>query len=1104
MKGPYMLRVRRNASGCIFPLLLLLLQSTTLFLCSVHGQVTGATLTGVVSDPSGAVIPNAKVSVQNTATGVVRDLVTDKGGIYVAPNLLPGTYDISIAASGFSTSVRTGVVLTVGAAQVLNVSLQLGQATQTVEVAGASPAIEAASSTISAEVNATTMRELPLNGRDWTQLAILQPGVSPSRTQASANSGVNRGNRGFGNELTDSGHRPTENNYRIDGININDYINSAPGSALGLNLGVDAIREFSVLTTNYNAEYGRTSGAVINAITKSGTNSLHGDAYWFLRDEDFDARNYFDPAKIPPFHRNDFGVSAGGPIRKDKTFIFGAYEGVRQALSNTFRNTVPSQDARNGILHNADGSITSINVDSKIKAYLPLWPVPNSGLIAPGNTGFFTTTGLSGASEDYATARIDQVFSGKDTLSGSYFFDNAPVTTPDALVDSLNEVFTRRQMGGMEETHIFSPSLLNTFRLGVSRSVALITNPVSALNPLASDASLGTFPGLTAPNLVVPGLTVMQGSLGSQSNYKYWFTSGQLYDDAFLTEGTHSLKFGFAFERLRDNLKWRTFPTGRFQFASLQGFLTNTPTFFQGANPLLANEVALRQSILAGYLQDDWRIRSNLTLNLGVRYEFATIPNSATVPFLIVQNLNGGIPVATNTAWQTNSTSKDFEPRIGFSWDPFGDGKTAVRGGFGLFDMLPLVTAIGGDFPSELPFQAQSSISLTGRPAGATFPTGVLSLIPFNPNNPNFSTFRESFLQQNPPNSYSLNWNFNIQRALGWNTSATLAYVGSRSVHSMFNTSDANGVQGTPTSAGYLWPLPVGSGNKLSPNTGQLSGTLWDNSASYHGLQGQLTKRLGHGVEAQAAYTWSRCIDYGSGGSVSDFFLNSIQSIPYYASALRHGNCDMDVRHNVVFSYVWSLPEPGFGGALAKHVLGGWELTGIASSSTGSPFTPRMAGDPLGQANATPVDYPDWLRTPGCANPVNPRNVNGYLKLGCFSPPVAPASFATMCQPAAASVAAAIPNTCMNLFGNVGRNQIYGPGVFAVDFSVFKNFKVSERFGAQFRAEAFNILNHANFGAPIDNQTLFTATGTAVGGAGALDTTVTTSRQIQLGLKVIW
>jgi Carboxypeptidase regulatory-like domain/TonB dependent receptor len=1067
--------------------------------CRLYAQVVGATLTGTVSDPTGAVIPNASISITNIATSVTREATTDAAGLYSAPNLLPGTYSVTISAAGFASQEQKNITLTVGATQVLNVSLQIGQATQKIEVSGAAATVELASSAISAVVAETTVRELPLNGRDWTQLATLQAGVSASRTQASANSGVNRGNRGFGNELSANGHQPRENNYRVDGININDYTNSAPGSVLGLNLGVDAIQEFSVLTTNYGAEYGRTSGAVINAITKSGTNSFHGDAYWFIRDEDFDARNFFDPAHIPPFHRNNFGASAGGPIKKDKTFIFGDYEGIRQDLSSTFRDTVPSQDARNGILHNADGTTTTITVDPAIKPYLPFWPLPNAGLISPGNTGFFVTTGLSPGSEDYATTRVDHIFSDRDSLAGSYFYDRASLTTPDALVASLNQIFTSRQKGGIEETHIFSPALVNTVRFGVNRSVALITKPVSALNPLASDTSLGTFPGLTAPNLIVPGLTTMQGSLGSQSNYNYWFTTIQFYDDASLTKGAHTLKFGFAFERIRENLMWRTFPTGRFQFPSLIGFLTNAPTFFQGANPAVGNEVGLRQSLVAGYLQDDWRLRSNLTLNLGVRYEFASIPTSANVPFQIIQNLSGGLPVPTNSAWQSNATTKDFQPRVGFSWDPFKNGKTAVRGGFGMFNILPLPAAVAGTFPSELPFQAQSAVSLVGQPAGSTFPTGVLPLIVFDPNNPNFAALRLTYLEPHPASSYALNWNLNVQRDLGWNTLLMIGYVGSHSANVPFGSGDLNGVQGTLTSAGYLWPFPVGSGTKLNPNAGQISGVLWDSTASYNSLQLQATKRMSQGFQAQAAYTWSRCIDDGNN---SDFFLNSIQSLPFYIHSIRHGNCDMDQRQNFVFSSFWNLPGPRQG--VAMHILGGWQLGGIVTLSTGSPFTPQISGDPLGQGNATPFDAPDRLDIPGCGNVTNPGNVNSYLRLNCFSPPVAPASFAAMCQPAAPSVASVIPNTCMNLLGNAGRNQIFGPGLADVDFSVFKNIRISERFAVQLRSEFFNLFNHANFAPPLDNSTLFTNTGTAVSGAGAIDSTVTTSRQIQFALKFMW
>ncbi|MGH9734196.1 MAG: carboxypeptidase regulatory-like domain-containing protein [Candidatus Acidiferrales bacterium] len=401
---------------------------------SVYGQVVGATLSGTVADSSGAVIPGAQITIKNNATNVTRVVVSDKSGFYTAPNLAAGSYDVSSSAAGFPTLVRKDITLTVGGAQVLDITLQVGQVTQTVQVTGGAPTVQLASSTISAEVNSTTMRQLPLNGRDWTQLATLQPGVTASRTQASANASANRGNRGFGNELTDDGHRPAENNYRVDGININDYINSAPGSVLGLNLGVDAIEEFSVLTDNYGAEYGRGSGAIINAITRSGTNEFHGDAYWFLRDEDFDARNFFDPAHIPPFHRNDFGFSAGAPIVKNKTFIFGNFEGVRQSLSSTFKDIVPSQDARNGIIHNSDGTTTNIAVDPAVQPYLAFWPEPlPSNLIAPGNTGFVTLAGLSTASENYATLKVDHHISDSDSLSGSYFFDRNPVDSPDAL-----------------------------------------------------------------------------------------------------------------------------------------------------------------------------------------------------------------------------------------------------------------------------------------------------------------------------------------------------------------------------------------------------------------------------------------------------------------------------------------------------------------------------------------------------------------------------------------------------------------------------------------------------------------------------------------------
>src|ERR1700730_9785186 len=349
---------RRNA-GSFLLYLMLTLAITGLFSGPIYAQVAGATLNGTVSDASGSGVPNANVSIKNTATGVVRDVSTDSDGFYSAPNLLPGVYEITVSAAGFSTAVQTGLTLTVGAVRALNIPLKIGHATEKVEVTAIAPDVQLASSALSAEVDSTTERELPLNGRDWTQLATLQPGVTGVRVEAGAS---NRGNRGYGTLLSISGHQPFENNYRINGVSINDYSNGSPGSSLGVNLGVDAVQEFSVLTSNYSAEYGRASGGVINGITKSGTNQFHGDAYYFIRDKIFDAKNYFDDISkpIPPFHRDQFGASGGAPIIKNKTFIFFDYEGIRQRKSDTFSNTVPSAEAR-GIGPNGQPTVAIVN-----------------------------------------------------------------------------------------------------------------------------------------------------------------------------------------------------------------------------------------------------------------------------------------------------------------------------------------------------------------------------------------------------------------------------------------------------------------------------------------------------------------------------------------------------------------------------------------------------------------------------------------------------------------------------------------------------------------------------------------------------------------------
>src|ERR1700682_6452161 len=426
-------------------------------------------------------------------------MTTNGEGFYSAPNLLPGSYDVTVAAKGFQTTVQKAVTLTVGATQALNFEMRVGQLNQTVEVSATPPSVQTTSSTISATVDSTTVRELPLNGRDWTSLAALEPGVTSIPNQAGTGFSANKGNRGFGNQLSDAGHRANENSYRVNGVSINDYSNGAPGGATGLNLGVDGIQEFSVLTSNYTAEYGRTSGAVINAITKSGTNELHGTAFLFDRDKIFDAKNFFDPVgPIPPFRRVQFGGSGGTAIVKDKTFVYGTYEGVRQnqPLSKTIR--VPDAAAR-------------AQAVPAVVPYLNLWPVAPAG--APDTNGIqsFNVSLPAISNENYVTARVDQKLSANDNLAGSYFWDSGPLTQPDPLQNTVHSVFSRRQAFSLEETHSFSSQLVNSVRLGVSRVRGDINLPVSG-DAVATNSALAVAPGAAAPpEIRVTGLTTAIG-----------------------------------------------------------------------------------------------------------------------------------------------------------------------------------------------------------------------------------------------------------------------------------------------------------------------------------------------------------------------------------------------------------------------------------------------------------------------------------------------------------------------------------------------------------------------------------------------------------------
>jgi hypothetical protein len=1112
---------RQNRLGLRFgAIVLVLLIASGGLAGAAHAQAVGAALSGLITDEHGGAVPGATVSIKNVGTGVVREVSSNGDGFYSAPNLLPGTYEVRVTAPGFQTFLQKEISLTVGAQQALNLSLKVGQLNQTVEVSAAPPEVQTASSTISATVDSTTVRELPLNGRDWTSLAALEPGVSNIPSQAGTGFSANKGNRGFGNQLSNGGHRANENTYRVNGITINDYSNGAPGGASGLNLGVDGIQEFSVLTSDYTAEYGRTSGAVINAITKSGTDDFHGTAFFFDRDKIFDAKNFFDPAgPISPFRRIQFGGAAGKSIVKDKTFVYGTYEGVRQNKPASQTIHVPT-DAERALAVPA------------VAPYLKLWPEAPSGTPVDSNgiTQTFNVALPSISNENYFTGRVDQKISDKDNLAASYFWDSGPQSQPDPLKNAIHQVFSRRQAASAEETHIFSPALVNTFRAGVSRVRGDINGPLSG-DAVATDTTLAIAPGAGGPPQIgVPGVLTTAIGLGGLNRFLHRWTSGQFYDDAFLTRGTHSIKVGFAFERMLYNVTEKLSPNGRLNnYTSLAALLTNSPDRLNALAPGGSNEVAIRESLFAGYIQDDWRFRQNLTVNMGVRYEFTTLPKDANNRIQEITTLANCSasptacgPVHVGSFIANNPTTKNFEPRIGFSWDPFRNGKTAVRGSFGIFDVLPLPYEFGLNTAATFPFQ------VIGFDKNATLGSGIDPNISFNP-----QAVRNRYVQQNPKRADVLNWNLNIQREIAPRWTLLVGYVGSRSVHLSAAADDINLVQPTLTSAGILFPCVVANlgpkdgcwksatGTAINPNWGGgtagagIRPVVFDGATSYGAGQAQLKKTMGHGFQGQASYTYSKCRDTSSAPVTGDTYVNSIAVPLLLVKSYRIGACDFDVRQILVGTFIWDVPGPKSG--TAGYLAGGWELGAIVTATTGSPFTPTVGagGDPLGTGfnGDFSMDYPNLVS--GC-NPIH-GGVR-YLNTNCFALPQATPAIAAQCGAFGALTPSpgnpgspGIAGTCANLVGNAGRNSLYGPGLKTVDFSIFKNThvpKISETFNVQFRAEFFNILNHPNFAAPNflndANNSIFDPSGALIGNAGVIGSTSTSSRQIQLGLKLVW
>jgi len=700
---------------------------------------------------------------------------------------------------------------------------------------------------------------------------------------------------------------------------------------------------------------------------------------------------------------------------RNRTFVFADYEGVRQSLTTTQVNTVPSAAARTGQL--TAGAVT---VSPVIAPYLALYPLPNGAV--SGDTGVYNLPTATVSNEDFLTTRVDHTISTKDTLFSTYMFDNGKTTAPDAFNNKLLGTTSRRQAAVIEETHVFTPTFVNAFRAGFSRVVSEAPKSLSAINSVAADTKLGFLPGDAVGLINVTGLTNFPGGMGAVGEYDFHFNSFQLYDDAFINHGLHTFKFGFNIERIDDNELGKSNPTGQFIFGSLAAFLTDQPSTFNAPIGSGITPRGIRETIAGAYFLDEWRVSKSFSLNLGLRYEMATVPSEVQGKLTNLPSLTATQP-HLGSPYFNNPTERNVEPRVSFAWDPLGNGKTAIRGGAGLFDNLPLPYLF--ELPSLLsaPYFENGSVA---NPPGSAFPSGGLALL--TP-----TTFRYAYTEPNPKRSYVAQWNVNVQREVAAHTTVTLRYAGSRGVHLPFFVNDFNMVLPAASSQGYVWPA---NGTRINPAVGQISGTLWNTDSIYHSLVAQLSRRMRNHWQISASYTFGRSIDSGSSSLASDTFTNTVQRMPFDPSTGR-GLSDFDIRSNFSLNSIIELPALKDRPAALRLLAGGWQFSQLLRAATGTPFTPTVGGDPLGQKSSSTFDFPDVVTGCGSTTTGNPLH---YINTSCF----------------------AFPNPS-NRLGNVGRNVLTGPGLADLDFSLFKNFQIVEKVRLQFRSEFFNIFQSPEF-----------------------------------------
>lgn len=1043
-------------------------------------QVNTGTISGTVRDSSGGVLPGVNVVVLNQDTGTSRMLKTDENGHYSALSLSLGSYRVTGTRDGFATEVRTGIVLTVGQEEVVDLSLSLGATTQTVEVSGGAPLVETTTAALGSLVDDRTIRALPLNGRSWDQLAELQPGVVLSAPYPPPGTVFNSGTA---SRFSVGGQRNGTNLFLLDGMDINDQANGTPGGAAGTNLGVDTILEFKIFTNSFKAEYGHSMGSVVSAVSRSGTNSLHGTAFEYIRNHVLDASNFFDVGhSTPPFIRNQFGGVLGGPIKKDKLFFFAGYEGLRQGLATTQIATVPTELARQGILPTG-----TVAVSPAVVPYLNLYPLPNGRDFGNGAAQFLSAPTVI-TNEDNVMARVDYQLNPKTGTFGRYTYDNDSVPTPQSLPFELSTNASRRQYATVQANTVFSAKALNNLRFGFQRTadatVFEYTSPIPADLSFVPGKPLGTIQlgSIGAGTSNSQALTAIGGNNGNGPSL-WRFNIFQTGDDFTYIIGKHTFKTGVDIERLQDNSQTNSGLRGVYTFASFNTFLAGTPSNLQASQPLgQPFSLDYRQTLFAVYDQDDYKVNSRLTLNLGLRWEVTTDPHDEGGKTALLPTLASTSTVISSSFFQISK--KNFEPRIGLAWQLDGSGKTVFRAGFGIYhnQVLPWFYQVQTKVP---PFGALFNA------VNPLFPDGASQLGPAS----KVGLIVAAPTQKVPAD---VQYNLSLQQQIFKNTMVQVAYAGNRASHL---ATEIEGDTPIPTicSTGLgNCPAGVPDGAPYYPAGAPRRNTAW-NGIRYYQTNGQseydsVTVTLRHqtssGFEGQVFYTFSKALDDSSNNSPGDS-NRSPQSVLFPPDGIKSdwAVSDFNIKHALVGYFSYPLPfrvdSKGLGA-----VVNGWKIDSIGTLTSGQPFTALLSTSvSRNQSTAGISERPNL--NPGFSN-----NPTKGVSAGCpgfaAGTPVGTAN--NWYDPCAFSLPIA------GTYGDLGRNTIIGPGIFAVNLALEKNFPITERLSTTFRAEAFNITNHTNLGLP--NQSALVASGAANPAAGSVIYTTTTSRQLQFALRI--